>query len=525
MSGFLLLVIALPALGAAALAGGGAGRDRAARLFAGAIGIAVLLAALPLWAGFESRGDEWQATTRVPLIPDIGAAFSVGLDGLSLTLVMLTVIAAAVLTWPLFGAVGEPDSRHALVPGLLLLTGLIGAFTALDLLLLAFCWPLAVGAAIVLSRRAGAADAAVKLMAALAAAGAVALLAVAFALHSHYAALANVESFDLRPLQRVALPASLQWSAFAGCAIAIAAAVVVAAMVAAQPGLRGAPAVAALGLYNLAAFVLLRIVLPILPDAARAAGPIAVRLMLVASLATTIAALVRSEWRRSIALASLAYALLSLAAAWTRSPDSLTASVLYLVALGLAMPVLAVFGAYPAPADLPSARPAAVAKTRFAAALFVLALLTLAGFPGAAGFVGLRLFAEGAWEASRMTALAGAAATVLAAASLTLFFLRTISSNAVVSASHLRRRHLLPLAALVGLAVWVGLHPQPVLSRLETSVARIVMRVSPEFAADVADCLKPRAPSAAAASSGLPAGMSMAEPCEDGSAPPAPAGR
>jgi NADH:ubiquinone oxidoreductase subunit 4 (subunit M) len=153
----------------------------------------------------------------------------------------------------------------------------------------------------------------------------------------------------------------------------------------------------------------------------------------------------------------------------------------------------------------------------------VLALLTLAGFPGAAGFVGLRLFTEGAWEASRATALAGAAATVLAAASLTLLFLRTISSNAVVSASHLRRRHLLPLAALVALAVWVGLHPQPLLARLETSVARIVMRVSPEFAADVADCLKPRSPSAAAANSGLPAGMSMAEPCDDGSA--APAGR
>ena len=92
-----------------------------------------------------------------------------------------------------------------------------------------------------------------------------------------------------------------------------------------------------------------------------------VPLLLVAALAATVAALVRADWRRSIALASLAYALLSLAAAWTRSPDSLTASVLYLVALGLAMPVLAVFGAYPAPAwpaDLSSARPAAVAKTR-----------------------------------------------------------------------------------------------------------------------------------------------------------------
>ena len=81
MSGFLLLVIALPALGAAALAGGWAGRDRGARLFAGTIGAAILLAALPLWAGFDSRGDEWQAAFRVPLIPDIGAAFSIGLDG------------------------------------------------------------------------------------------------------------------------------------------------------------------------------------------------------------------------------------------------------------------------------------------------------------------------------------------------------------------------------------------------------------------------------------------------------------
>ena len=526
MSLFLSIVIALPALGALALMPayeGRAGRDSAARALAGVASLAAVLAALPLWTGFAARGDEWQATSSLTIVPALGAAYSVGIDGLSLILILLTVIGGAVMSWPWFGAAGDSEARPALVPVLVLETALLAAFAALDLLMLMLAWMVAVGGALVLMRRAGAPRSTLLPSLVTAVLGAAALAVVVVSLHGHYLALSNVASFDLRPLQRLTLPAGLQASLLAGCAVVIAATFFVGAALALQPGLRGVPLIAALGLFNLGNYLGLRIVMPILPDAVRAVAPAVVPGLLILALAAVVTAFIRLEWRRATALASVAYATVALLAAWTRTPDSLTASVSFLVALGLAMPALAVFGAYPSPpvAAGETPPPLAVARTRFAAALFVLALLTLAGFPGAGGFVALRLFAEGVWTVNRATAILGGAAIVLAAGSLALLFLRTITSDVVITAGHLRRRHLAPLAVLVALAVGIGLHPNPILSRLETSVARIVMRVSPEYAADVADCLKPRAPAAPPPDSGLPAGMAIAAPCEDGTSTPA----
>ena len=523
MSLFLSIVIALPALGALALMPEWPGRARAARALAGVASLGAVLAALALWTGFEPRGDEWQATTRLAIVPAVGAAYSAGIDGLSLILILLTVIGGAVMAWPWFGAAADSETRPALVPVLVLETALLAAFASLDLLMLTLAWMLAVGAALVLMRRAGARRSTLLPMLAAAVLGAAALAAVAVSLHGHYLALSSVANFDLRPLQRLTLPAGLQASLLAGCAVVISATFLVGATLAHQPGLRGIPLIAALGLFNLGNYLGLRIVMPILPDAVRAVAPAVVPALVALSLAAVVAAFIRLEWRPATALASAGYATVALLAAWTRTPDSLTASVLFLVALSLAMPVLAVFGAYPSPpvAVGEPPPPSAIARTRFAAALFVLALLTLAGFPGAGGFVALRLFAEGAWHVNRTTAILGSAAAVLAAGSLALLFLRAITSDLAITASHLRRRHLIPLAALVALAVGIGLHPNPLQSRLETSVARIVMRVSPEYAAEVADCLKPRAPAAPPPDSGLPAGMAIAAPCEDGTSTPA----
>jgi hypothetical protein len=81
--------------------------------------------------------------------------------------------------------------------------------------------------------------------------------------------------------------------------------------------------------------------------------------------------------------------------------------------------------------------------------------------------------------------------------------------------TELRSRELLILTPLVLLSVVVGVMPARLLSTVETSVARVVMRVSPEYASEVADCLNQ--PSPPPVDTGLPAGMVMAAPCADGS--------
>jgi hypothetical protein len=77
-------------------------------------------------------------------------------------------------------------------------------------------------------------------------------------------------------------------------------------------------------------------------------------------------------------------------------------------------------------------------------------------------------------------------------------------------------RNVIVLAPLTIAIVVFGLRPAPLLARLETSVARVILRVSPEYAPQVSDCLsqppKPPDPS----ETGLPAGMVVAAPCAEG---------
>ncbi len=105
-----------------------------------ALGVEALLG-LVLWFVYDVDARGWQARVDLPWIPDIGAAFSVGVDGLALPMVVLTALLmplALLGSWnnvkvrtPAFGALA-----------LMLTSGLVGIFVSLDLLLFYLAWEL-----------------------------------------------------------------------------------------------------------------------------------------------------------------------------------------------------------------------------------------------------------------------------------------------------------------------------------------------------------------------------------------------
>ena len=54
-----------------------------------------VLASVPLWLRFQVRGEQWQFTDQVPLLPSLGLNYAVGVDGLALVLVLLTTVLSA----------------------------------------------------------------------------------------------------------------------------------------------------------------------------------------------------------------------------------------------------------------------------------------------------------------------------------------------------------------------------------------------------------------------------------------------
>ena len=111
------------------------------RVRAIALGTLVLeaLISLGLWWAFDATAAGWQFRVDFPWIPDWGARFTLGVDGISLFMILLTtcLMPLAILgDWTSVRT--RLRSHYALF--LVLTTGMIGVFIALDLLLFYVFW-------------------------------------------------------------------------------------------------------------------------------------------------------------------------------------------------------------------------------------------------------------------------------------------------------------------------------------------------------------------------------------------------
>jgi NADH-quinone oxidoreductase subunit M len=92
-----------------------------------------------LWTGFDVDIPGFQFVDRLPWIPQLGICYNIGLDGVSLPLVVLTTLLLPVVVlaaWSL--NIEHIKSLH--ISFLLLTTGMIGTFVALDLFLFYIFW-------------------------------------------------------------------------------------------------------------------------------------------------------------------------------------------------------------------------------------------------------------------------------------------------------------------------------------------------------------------------------------------------
>jgi NADH-quinone oxidoreductase subunit M len=144
------------------------------------------------------------------------------------------------------------------------------------------------------------------------------------------------------------------------------------------------------------------------------------------------------------------------------------------------------------------------------------------GLPTLNGFIGELLILAGVFPVNKFWAAVAASGIVLGAAYMLWLYQRTmfgkLDNPANATLKDLSLREVATFAPLVALAIWIGLYPAPVLKRLETSVARVVVRVNAAYGPALAKCLTQPAPAAQAVEiPGLPTGMVVAAPCTDAS--------
>jgi len=141
------VLLALPLLGAALVAVQGVGargqdalrQMQQARRTALGVFMAEAVLSLGLWWSVDVNSVAWQAMVDLPWIPQWGIRFTVGVDGIALMLVLLTTLLMPLAVLGSWTSVRErTHSYYALL--LILTTGMLGVFMALDLVLFYVMW-------------------------------------------------------------------------------------------------------------------------------------------------------------------------------------------------------------------------------------------------------------------------------------------------------------------------------------------------------------------------------------------------
>lgn len=470
---------------------------RTPRVLATAVLIGEAVLALGLWTIFDPTAATWQARFDLPWIPAWGARISLGVDGLSLVMVMLTALLMPVAVIGSWRSVRErPASYYALL--LALTTGIMGVFVARDLLFFYLCWELVLIPMYFMIGISGTGErsAASLQYFIVATLGSLLMLAAIVALWS----AAGQHGFDIDQTiaaARGAMSFSEQRWLFLGffAALAIKSAYfpLHSWLPAAQ---RSAPTSAAVALgIKVGTYGMIRFALPLFPAAALD-PTLRITIIGVAVAGILYGALVASvqpDLRRLASYASVSHLGFVVLGIFALTAESLQGAMLVMLSHGISLGALFVLAGILEDRTGTSAldRFGGLARTLpvFAVAMVVVALSAL-GLPGTNGFVGEFLVLLGAFRNFPGLTLIATVGVILAAVYLlgalqrVLFTARREPSAEVpdgesrtMRVADLDARELTALAAFTVAIVWLGVAPAPVLRRMEGPVRRIVDQV------------------------------------------------
>jgi NADH-quinone oxidoreductase subunit M len=140
MSNHLLSILTwLPIAGGIVLLALGEKRVAAARWLALLVSLATLLLCIPLYLGFDGSTAAYQFVERLPWIPAFHADYHLGVDGISLPLIVLTAFITVPVIIAAWTSVEKRVAQY--YAAFLVMEGLmIGVFASLDALLFYFFW-------------------------------------------------------------------------------------------------------------------------------------------------------------------------------------------------------------------------------------------------------------------------------------------------------------------------------------------------------------------------------------------------
>ena len=486
MTGFpwLTLLIFLPLAGAVAVF---FVKETSVRLTALGITIADLLISLPLWWLFDASSSEMQFGELAVWITAPPIHYRLGLDGISLPLVLMTTVLmplCALISWQSI----ETRIRSFMAMLLILEGAMIGVFAALDFVLFYVFWEAMLIPMYLLIGVWGGPN---RLYAAIkfflyTLAGSVLLLVAIIVFYFQ-----GGHTFDILQLSQGTYATSLQMWLFLAFFAAFAVKVPMFPFHTWLPDAHveaptAGSVILASVLLKMGAYGFLRFSLPMLPDASKAFTPLMVTLSIVAIIYGAYMALAQADLKKLIAYSSVSHMGFVTLGLFMFNIQGIEGAVMQMVNHGVTTGglFLCVGVIYERTHSRQIADNVGLTKPmpRYATLLVIFALSSL-GLPGTNSFVGEFLVLAGTFLWSKIAAALASLGIILAAAYILWMIQRVAfgipSPQYLLKLRDVNQREMITLVPLVVLVFWIGLFPNPLLTRMHASVEKVIARVYP----------------------------------------------
>lgn len=491
----LTLLIFLPTIGALIMLVFMRGRPTAYKTTALVTSLAALALSVFMIFNFEAGSAAFQFQENFVWIDSFGINYRLGVDGISMLLIVLTTFLSVIA---IVGSWNYVDDREMgfFVSLLLLETGMLGVFGAMDLFLFYVFWEVQL---IPMYFLIGVWGGGRRIYSAIkfflyTFAGSVLMLVAILAIVWWYAEQNGAPTFDILTLQGAGFPSNVQFWAFLAFFIAFAIKVPMFPVHTWLPDAHvDAPTAGSVilagVLLKMGVYGMIRFCVGFFPEATVDAIPWVMILSVIAIIYGAAMSLIQSDMKRLVAYSSVSHMGFVTIGLFAFNLQGVEGSVLQMVNHGILTGALfqmvGFFYERSHTREIKDyggvARPLPVAAAFFS--LFVLGSL---GLPGLNGFVGEFLILVGVFQYAMVFAVLASLGIILGAAYLLWMYQRTmfqeLTNKEWLSFKDLNLREIVTLVPLGVMAVWIGVWPEPFLNLLHAPAENLIAQVEPFLA-------------------------------------------
>jgi NADH-quinone oxidoreductase subunit M len=488
----LSLLIFFPLLGAVVLLFIKKENAGALRWVAFLFSLVEFLFSLPLFFAFDSRTAAMQFVEDWWWVQSYGISYKVGIDGISLLLVLLTTFLTVLCILSSWSAITF-RVKEFMISFLFLETGMVGALVALDLVLFYVFWEVMLIPMYLLIGVWG--DPKRRIYAAVkfflfTMAGSVLMLAAVLVLYFINLKATGKPSFDVMELYKTAIPVGTQYWLFGAFALAFAIKVPMFPFHTWLPDAHteaptAGSVILAGVLLKMGTYGFIRFAIPLFPKAAFDLLPLVSVLAIIGIIYGALVSMMQADLKRLVAFSSVSHLGYVMLGMFALNMQGVQGSIYQMLNHGISTGslFLIVGMVYERRHTRLIADFGGLSRVMpIFAAFFMIVTLSSIGLPGTNGFVGEFLILLGAFRSNTTYGVLAATGVVLGAAYMLWMFQRVmfgvITKPENEKLKDLNKREIVTLIPMVILIFLMGIYPKLFFSKMDVTVDQFIKDVT-----------------------------------------------